>query len=463
MDTKLIHRIIDAAGEENCLLSPEDRACYAYDAGLIKDIPDIVVLPESSRQVSELIKICNDSQIPVYPRGAGSGTAGASVPLSPGLVISMSRFNRIVSVSAHDLQAVVEPGVVTGDLQRAVEKKGLFYPPDPASLNFCTVGGNVNTGAGGARAVKYGVTKDYVVSLEVCLADGTLINTSSATAKGVAGYDLTRLMVGSEGTLGVITQITLKLIPRPEASGAMMAFFPDVSSAARGVGAIFENGLLPRCAEFLDRKSIRCTADKMPIPVPEEAGAMLIVEVDGPESSIGRQLRGVEGCFSENSVISIFVPENRFRTEALWAARRALSPAIKTLGFRHKINEDICVPRHALPEMMERLEEIEKRYDLCIVTFGHAGDGNLHVNVLHNGPERDGYEPAAMAVREIMETAVSMGGTISGEHGIGLAKLPFMEIEFAPRVISIMKGIKQVFDPLNILNPHKVLPALDYS
>ena len=423
-----------------------------------RDIPALVVLPEKSSQVSEIMKICHANAIPVWPRGAGSGTAGASVPGSSGIVMSMSRFNRIISISPDNLQAVVEPGVVTGVLQQQVERHGLFYPPDPASLSFCTIGGNVSTGAGGARAVKYGVTRDHVISLEVCLADGTIINTGSATAKGVAGYDLTRLFIGSEGTLGIVTRVTLRLVPMPEACGTITGFFPDMASAAKSVGCLFRNRLLPRCAEFLDEKSLVCASEKLPLPLPEDAKAMLLVEVDGPETSIATQLETVTGCFQLNGVLSTFRARTPEEAASIWAARRAVSPAMKKLGFRHKINEDICVPRSALPEMINRLETIEKRHGLCIVTFGHAGDGNLHVNVMHNGEDRNGFAPANAAVNEIMRSAVELGGTISGEHGIGLAKRPFMEIEFPETALEIMRGIKRAFDPLDILNPGKVLP-----
>lgn len=459
MDKKNIKLISEAAGKDNIFTAPEDLACYAYDAGRLESIPEAVVLPVNKKQVSDIITICNEKRIAVYPRGSGSGTTGASTPSSKGIVISTARMNRIVSISGDDLQAVVEPGVITGVLQSEVEKKGLFYPPDPASLNFCTLGGNVSTGAGGARAVKYGVTRDYVVSVELCLADGSLIRTGPVTAKGVAGYDLTRLVVGSEGTLGIVTEITLKLLPLPEASGAIAAFFPDIESSVACISSIFSKKVLPRCAEFLDRQSLLCASEKLPLDVPENCSSMLLIEVDGPLESIKTQLKTVQESCEQHNASTVYSPQNEKETSSLWAARRYVSPALKKLGFSDKISEDICVPRHALSDMMRKLMEIEKDFNVAIVTFGHAGDGNLHVNLLFNSSDPDSTSRADRAVSEIMREAVSLGGTISGEHGIGLSKLPFMEMEFTSAALDIMRRIKHSFDPKNIFNPHKMLPV----
>ena len=456
MERRIVEKIIDIAGSQNVLDSRADRECYVYDAGSVEgEVADLIILPENSQQISSIMSICHEEKIAVYPRGAGSGTAGGAVPAGKGgIVISTARMNRILSISVERLQAVVEPGVITGVLQAEVEKKGLFYPPDPASLSFCTIGGNVSTCAGGARAIKYGVTRDYVVSLELCLADGSIIKTSSGTAKDVAGYDLTRLVVGSEGTLGIVTKVVLKLLPLPEATGTMAAFFKDMKSAVDSVGEVFRQQLLPRCAELLDRNSIKCISSVMPVGIPEHTDAMILFEVDGPQCHIEEQLSGIKQCCVANDATGIVICESRKMSEDFWVARRSVSPALKRLGFDRKISEDICVPRDRLPEMISFLEDMEKEHGINITTFGHAGDGNLHVNIMYN--ENDiTHEEIVSILNLVMQKTISLKGTISGEHGVGLAKLPFMELEFQKPVMEIMRHLKKAFDPHGILNPGK--------
>jgi glycolate oxidase len=401
------------------------------------------------------MSVCYNENIAVYPRGAGSGTAGGAVPAGKGgIIISTARMNRILSISSERLQAVVEPGVITGVLQAEVEKKGLFYPPDPASLSFCTIGGNVNTCAGGARAIKYGVTRDYVVSLELCLANGNIIKTSSGTAKDVAGYDITRLVVGSEGTLGIVTKIVLKLLPLPEATGTVAGFFRDMKSAVNSVGDVFAKQLLPRCAELLDKNSLACISNTIPATIPEHTEAMILFEVDGPRCHIKEQLSVVKQCCAANNATGIVICDSRKMSEGFWFARRSVSPALKRLGFDRKISEDVCVPRDRLAEMISFLATVEKEHEVSITTFGHAGDGNLHVNIMYNKSDIT-YDYIVQILNLIMQKAISLGGTISGEHGIGLAKLPFMKLEFPNHTMDIMKHIRKVFDPHGILNPGK--------
>ncbi|MGB9497255.1 MAG: FAD-binding oxidoreductase [Dissulfuribacterales bacterium] len=445
-------------GPGNFSTDPADLKCYSYDASSISSLPEAVVLPGSTEEVSRVLFLANQEGLAVFPRGAGTGTTGASVPINGGLVLSLTRMDRIISINPADLTAMVEPGVVTGKLQEEVSRYGLFYPPDPASMHFCTIGGNVATGAGGPRAVKYGVTRDYVLALEIVLADGNVIHTGVRTAKGVVGYDLTRLMVGSEGTLGVVTGITLKLIPGPEAEGMLIAFFPDAKSASDTVVSLFESRILPRCAEFLDKMSIELISGQLPVAIPERADAMLLIEVDGVRESIPGQLGEVVNSCKNCGAIDIHVAESDDQAKAFWSARQGLSPSIRSLGFPDKINEDICVPRSCLPEMINELEKIGRKTRITILSFGHAGDGNLHVNLLLDLSDKEEKLRGDAAVMQIMEATLALGGTISGEHGIGLTKRPFIKMEIDDRGLEIMRGIKRIFDPGNILNPGKVFP-----
>ncbi|MBW1926231.1 MAG: FAD-binding protein [Deltaproteobacteria bacterium] len=458
MKKVLVRRFLEIVGPGNFSTDPADLKCYSYDASSISSLPEAVVLPGSTEEVSRVLFLANQEGLAVFPRGAGTGTTGASVPINGGLVLSLTRMDRIISINPADLTAMVEPGVVTGKLQEEVSRYGLFYPPDPASMHFCTIGGNVATGAGGPRAVKYGVTRDYVLALEIVLADGNVIHTGVRTAKGVVGYDLTRLMVGSEGTLGVVTGITLKLIPGPEAEGMLIAFFPDAKSASDTVVSLFESRILPRCAEFLDKMSIELISGQLPVAIPERADAMLLIEVDGVRESIPGQLGEVVNSCKNCGAIDIHVAESDDQAKAFWSARQGLSPSIRSLGFPDKINEDICVPRSCLPEMINELEKIGRKTRITILSFGHAGDGNLHVNLLLDLSDKEEKLRGDAAVMQIMEATLALGGTISGEHGIGLTKRPFIKMEIDDRGLEIMRGIKRIFDPGNILNPGKVFP-----
>ncbi len=447
-----------AAGPGRLLTDPADLICYGYDASGYESCPGAVILPETTRQVAEILSLASKHKVPVYPRGAGSGTTGGAVPSPAGIAVVFTAMNRILEINPGNLTARVQPGVITGHLQQAVSEFGLFYPPDPASLAFCTIGGNVNTGAGGARAVKYGVTRDYVLNLEVALPSGDIITTGHATAKDVAGYDLTRLMVGSEGTLGIVTEITLRLIPAPEASGTALVFFPDASSACRAVKSFFQNRILPRCAEFFDKTSIECIKGLLPVSVPSGSAATLLVEVDGPESSISPQLDTIIESCADSGALKVVRASNNNEAQAMWRARRGLSPAIRKLGYTGKVSEDICVPRHRLPEAISKIEEISSEFNTRIIVFGHAGDGNLHVNLLFDMNDAGAVKDMEHAVDALMHMAVALSGTISGEHGIGLSKRDFMKLGTGTASLELMKGIKKIFDPYGIMNPGKVFP-----
>ncbi len=454
----VIRKIEEVIPADRLLTDPADLLCYSYDASGMEGLPMAAVLPADTGQVAAIVSFASRMGIPLFPRGAGSGTTGGSVPSGNGIVVSMTAMNRIININPGNLTATVEPGVITGDLQKAVSEYNLFYPPDPASLSFCTIGGNVNTGAGGARAVKYGVTRDYVTALEVVTPSGDIIRTGPETAKGVAGYDLTRLMVGSEGTLGIVTEITLRLIPQPEATGTALVFFSSAAQACCAVRSFFQSRTVPRCAEFFDSTSIACVRKLLPADVPAECSAMLMVEVDGSTCSISPQIERIQECCLACGALGTVTAASAKETEAMWKARRGLSPAIRKLGYSGKVSEDICVPRDNLPETLEKLDEISKRYDTRILTFGHAGDGNLHVNLLFDREDGQAVKNKDKAVEAVMKCAVEMDGTISGEHGIGLSKKRFMPMESGRAELDLMRGIKQVFDPEGILNPGKVLP-----
>lgn len=432
-----------------------DLECYAYDATQIQARPEAVIFPGNTREISEILKFANTYALPVVPRGAGSGMSGGSVPIQGGLVLVLLRLNRIKAIDTRNLVALVEPGVITRDLQQAVEAQGLFYPPDPSSAHFSTLGGNAAECAGGGRAVKYGVTRDYILGLEVVLPSGEVLKTGVQTTKGVVGYDLTRLMVGSEGTLGIITEMTLKLIPLPEARQTILAFFDRMALATQTVVELFQSRILPSVLEFMDHSSIVCVEEYLKIGLPSDAQALLLIEVDGDQEAVARQGERIEAICRHQGAQGVSKAETPQKAEELWKARRAISPALFRLR-PHKINEDIVVPRDKIPEAIEVFQEIGRRLELLIVGFGHAGDGNIHVNIMFDGGIPGQREKAQEAVKEVFKTVLELGGTLSGEHGIGLTKAPFMEMELDPVSLTLMKKIKTLFDPNHILNPGKI-------
>lgn len=451
----VISSLQDAVSKDAVISDRETLICYSYDATRIESIPDLVLRPSTSLEVASILRIANNEKIPVIPRGAGSGFVGGSVPIHGGIVLSLQNMERILEVNQDDSYVVVEPGVVTRNLQKAVEAKGLFYPPDPSSVNFCTIGGNISTGAGGARGIKYGTTKDYVMGLEVALASGDLISIGTRAPRSVAGYDLTRLMVGSEGTLGVITRATLRLIPLPEKRVTLAAIFPDLYSATSTIGQVLKSSIRPTVIEFMDRESIRVVRELLPMSVREKAEAMLIIEVDGAKGLVERELPRAEEICRESGAIGVEIAGTANDRERLWTARRAVSPALYKINPT-KINEDVVVPRSRLADLIAEIGKIAAHYRLQIVSFGHAGDGNLHVNIMTNDKDEEEYDRAKKAVRALFDATLRLGGSISGEHGIGITKAPFLPMEVGDRVIGIMKEIKRAFDPNNILNPGKL-------
>lgn len=458
MDKKHIDFFTKLLSKENVYADKAHRIAYAYDATRNRYEPDLVLFPRNEEDVSKILKYCNENKIIITPRGAGSGFTGGALPANGGIVLAYEKhMNKILEIDMQNLVAVVQPGVINMDLQKAVEAKGLFYPPDPASENYSTLGGNVSENAGGMRAAKYGITKDYVMALRAVLPNGEIIRAGKKTIKDVAGYNLAGILIASEGTLACLTEITLKLIPKPKHKKTYMGIFPDVTKAMNAVFKSLASGANPVAMEFLDSLVIKALKQKFDINLPDNAGGILVGDVDGSSIlELDSQLEVLKDSFKNNGGTDFIVAKSNEESQNLWYARRNASPATTVYGTK-KLNEDISVPRSKLPETLEAIYEVGKKYDVNIPCFGHAGDGNIHVNVMvkdKNNEQQmaDGHK----AVEEIFELVVAKGGTLSGEHGIGLSKAPFMNIAFSEGEMELFRSIKKTFDPNNILNPNKM-------
>jgi glycolate oxidase len=456
IDDSAKEKMIRLLGAGNFSDTREDRTCYAYDATRRRSLPDAVVFPETVECISGLLGVANEFGIPVVPRGAGSGFTGGSIPVEGGIVLVMNHFNRILGIDTDNLQATVESGIVTWELHQAVESVGLFYPPDPASMKHCTIGGNIAENAGGMRAVKYGVTKDYVMGLEVVLPTGEIIRTGSRCVKDVVGYNLTQLFVGSEGTLGIVTKAILKLLPLPDTQTTLTAAFLTMDAAAKTVSGIIRSRIIPTTIEFMDRHSIGAVEQHLRLGLPLHAGALLLIEVDGEKNQVENSIVRVKEACAANGAIEIKIASDKAERDQLWRARRAITVSLLRLRPR-KVNEDIVVPRSKIPDIIDRIERIGKKHGLIIVNFGHAGDGNIHVNVLfRDDPEEE--KRSEMAVDDIFRETISLGGLISGEHGIGITKKKYMSWCLEEPVLALMRSMKKMLDPNNILNPGKIFP-----
>lgn len=457
LNNSIFKQLQNIVGKTNCTNAKEDLACYAYDATARTYMPDAVLFPENTSEVSAILSLANQHGFFVIPRGSGSGMTGGSLAVSGGVIIAMTRFNQILEIDRENLIAHLEPGVITGHLHKAVEKESLFYPPDPSSSEFSTMGGNLAECAGGPRAVKYGVTRDYVLGLEVVLPTGEIINTGVQTAKGVVGYDLTRLIVGSEGTLGVITRITVRLLPLPKEIRTITAVFDKIEIAAKTVSKIIRSLIIPRTMEYMDNASIRCVENYLNIGLPVKAEALLLIEVDGNENEVTQAANELKNICISCGAISVKKAETREESKNLWKARKAISPALFTYGH-DKINEDIVVPRNKIPDMVKKINELRVKTGLCIVSFGHAGDGNIHFNIMLDKKNKDELKKAEEVIDTLFDYTLELGGTISGEHGIGITKAPYIKKEIKDVELALMKNIKIVFDPKGILNPGKIFP-----
>ncbi len=461
MDPAALEAIALAAGPENFSACLPQRLLYAADA--CKDpgglAPRGVVRGVDTPQISRVLAVCQALGVPVVPRGAGSGLTGGALAVKDGIVLDLAGLKRILGIDPADQVAVVEPGVVTADLQAAAEAVGLFYPPDPASVGFSTLGGNVAENAGGLRAVKYGVTRDYVLGLKAVLMDGRVFRVGTRTIKSVVGYDLTRLLVGSEGTLAVITEITLRLIPLPEAKATISALFNDLDQACQTVQAVLKSGIVPTALEFMDQGTLMAVEQFAHLGLPASARAMLLIDVDGPPAVVQRQSADLAQVLAGGGGAPVRLARTPQEALELWRARRAAGAALYRLA-PNKLNEDIVVPLGQLPEMVRRLERVGQQRGLRIISFGHAGDGNLHVNIMYDGGDPDQNQAAHQAVSDIFAHTLALGGSLSGEHGVGTAKLGFVGAELDSVALELMRGLKKVFDPRGLLNPGKLLPPL---
>ncbi|NPA11744.1 MAG: FAD-binding protein [Epsilonproteobacteria bacterium] len=444
-------------GEDDIKTDKIHLRAYSYDATKEHFEPQAVIFPENEEEISKILKYCNQRKIPVIPRGAGSGFTGGALPVKGGIVLAVEKYmNKILEIDEKDMVAVVQPGVVNAHLQKEVEKKGLFYPPDPASMDYSTLGGNVSENAGGMRAAKYGLTKDYVMSLRAVLPNGDIIRAGKRTIKDVAGYNVAGILIASEGTLAVITEITLKLLPKPKLKKTYMGVFENVEQAMNAVYKSLSKGALPVAMEFMDSLVVKALREKLNVDLPDWAGALLVGDVDGNViEEIDYQLNILEESFKEEGAREFKVAKNEEEASQIWYARRNASPSITIYGSK-KINEDISVPRSKLPVALNKIYEIGKKYNLVVPCFGHAGDGNIHVNVMVDGSSEEEVKKGYQAVEEIFKAVVEMGGTLSGEHGIGLSKAPFMKIAFSEEEMNLFKKIKEAFDPNGILNPGKM-------
>ena len=435
----------------------ETRRVYGTDGTRRTAMPDVVVSPGHTAEVAAVMRWCDETRTPVVPRGGGTGYSGGAVPVQGGVVLSLERLNRIIDIDPGNLLAIVEPHVITGDLQDAVERVGLFYPPDPASLRQSVIGGNVAESAGGPRAFKYGTTKRYVLGLEAVLPTGEVIVTGGKTVKNVVGYDLTQLLVGSEGTLAVITRIILRLLPKPPVQATFRATFTSVSSAVNAVTRIVDARVIPAALELVDGECLDAVARHAGAPLaPAGTGALLILEVDGLAELVeGESSRLLQICREAGATELIHAGNDTERAE-VWRVRRELSPALKLIApVKH--NHDVVVPKARVPDLFALVDRLKDEFQVRIPCFGHVGDGNIHVNIMVGETEEDSRRARA-AERALFEGVVALEGSISGEHGIGLAKSAFLELELTPETIALMKRVKAAFDPHGILNPGKIFP-----
>jgi D-lactate dehydrogenase len=457
MNTASLSALQDIVGESNVLWRKADTWPYGYDNSRRHAQPDAVVFPSSHQHICDIVRLCNQHRINLIARGRGTGTTGATVPTQGGVVLSLEKMNRIINIDPDNRIMTVEPGVINQSVQEAAAQHGFFWPPDPGSAAFCTIGGNLSYNSAGPHAVKYGTPRENVLGLTAVTGQGESLRTGVYTTKGVVGYDLTRLIIGSEGTLAIITEATLKLTPLPEAKRTLRAVYKDVASAARAVTAIMAQPVIPCALEFMDRRAIEMIREYSSADLPRDAGAMLMIEVDGATAGLDEAAATVRKAATVEGTVDIAAATTPQEVRQLWQTRKALSPALRSIAPK-KINEDVVVPVSRLPRLIAGLEELEKKYQIVIVNFGHAGNGNIHVNLLVDPDEGDQLERAQRCLDEVFSLVLQLNGTLSGEHGVGLEKRDYVSREIEPATLDLMKRIKNQFDPNGILNPGKLFP-----
>ncbi len=458
MEQQIITELKSLLGPQYVMDQLEDRICYSFDATFRDFPPDVVVKPGSVEEIAAIIKLAGQYDIPVTARGAATGLSGGSVPVKGGISLVLTRLNRIIEIDTANRMAVVEAGVITEDFINAVNQAGLFYPPDPASAKTSTIGGNIAECAGGPRGVKYGITRDYVLGLEVVLPDGTIIEAGNRIDSEMAGPDWGMLLVGSEGTLGIVTKAYLRLVDKPQAKQTLLAIFNSLDDAACTVSGMIAAGTIPTTLEIMDNQTICAVEDYLQAGLPVKAEAILLIEVDGSEVSIIKQTEHVMKVCRQWGATEIQVASTPADSDKLWRARKAISPACGKINPT-KISEDATVPRSQIPAMVRRLREIAQKYDLKMVIFGHAGDGNLHPNILSNKHNHQEMERVEQAVEELFKAALELGGTLSGEHGIGYMKAPFLKWETGETGFAAGQKLKAAVDPQGVLNPGKLFTA----
>ncbi|MGI6656018.1 MAG: FAD-binding oxidoreductase [Desulfobulbus sp.] len=460
LEEQIIRQLETIAGKENVLTETVNRIAYSYDAtaDMPKQTPDVVVFPKNTEMVQAIVKLAREHKVPIYSRGAGTNLSGGTVPLKKGIVLSFQKMNEIINIDPDNLSAVVQPGVVIGALNAAVAPHGLIYPPDPGTVATATMGGSAAENSGGLRGLKYGVTKNYIMGLEVVLANGEKVRFGGKTVKNVTAYDFANLFVGSEGTLGIITEITAKLIPAPKFRRTLVGTFKNLADAGNTVSGIIAAKVIPATMEIMDNMTLRTVENSAKIGLPTDVEAMLLIEVDGmSEDVVLAEAEAVREAITNNNG-TLSVAESDKERDDLWAARRNALPALAQLN-NTVILEDATVPRSHITDMLIACQNIGKKYNLTLGTFGHAGDGNLHPTILCDKNNKDEMERMHKAVDEIFATALSFGGTLSGEHGIGMAKMKYLKDEIGESGVALMRTLKAALDPDNILNPGKMVPA----
>jgi glycolate oxidase len=455
---RIVAALADICGRPNVLDAPSDLVAYSYDATAMPPVPPLcVVRPRSPEEISRILRLANEELLPVVPRGSGTGLSGGAIPVPGSVVLLTSHWTKILEMDLENQVATVEPGVITGRLQKEAESHGFIYPPDPGSASVCTIGGNVAENSGGLRGLKYGVTKNYVLGLDVILPSGELVRMGGKSVKDVAGYNLKDILVGSEGTLGIVTRIQLKLLPKPAASGTVLGAFPSMIRAAEAVSAVIRSGIRPAMLEFLDNTTIRCVEEYARPGLPVDAAAVLLAEADGHPAAVAEEIASIEATFAAHSA-TVRSARSAAESDGLKSARRAAFTSLARV-CPTTIMEDVAVPRSELARLVSRIDEIGKRNGVRIGTFGHAGDGNLHPNYLTDERDASQFALAQKTVFQVEEAAIELGGTITGEHGVGLYKKPLLEKMVGSPGLAMMRSVKAVLDPNNILNPGKILDA----